>query len=98
MATPRPIIGSMRSAKRELVIEIESGPDPLNGHIRDETGTRRQFAGWLGFASALGLALGEDTGESRRHSAAEREDEPRASQATTDRPQRIAGRGGTSRT
>jgi hypothetical protein len=49
----------MTKAKCELVIEIDPGPGPLAGHIRDETGARHPFAGWLGFASALGRALGD---------------------------------------
>jgi hypothetical protein len=49
----------MSEGTRELVIEIEPGPGPLTGHVRDEAGVRYPFAGWLGFASALGAALGD---------------------------------------
>jgi hypothetical protein len=50
----------MTKASREIVIEIDPGSGPLAGHLRDESGARHPFVGWLGFASALGLALGED--------------------------------------
>jgi hypothetical protein len=59
---PRRTIAAVSEGKRQLVIEIEPGPGPLSGCIRDEAGVRHSFAGWLGFASALGLALGNDDG------------------------------------
>lgn len=55
-----PKIVVMTEARHEFIIEIDRGPGPLTGHIRDESGARHPFAGWVGFASALGMALGED--------------------------------------
>jgi hypothetical protein len=60
----------MTEAKHELVIEIDPGPGPWTGHVRDEHDERYPFSGWVGFAAALGRALGEDAGEATRRSSA----------------------------
>lgn len=61
----------MPEAKRTLVIEVDAGDAALRGTVRDETGEERPFAGWLGFAAALGQALDVDLDERHRAAAAE---------------------------
>jgi hypothetical protein len=61
----------MPEAKRTLIIEVDAGDAPLRGIVRDETGEERPFAGWLGFASALGQALDVDLDERDRAAATE---------------------------
>jgi hypothetical protein len=65
----------MPEPKRTLVIELDAGDAPLRGIVRDETGEERPFAGWLGFASALGQALEVDLDERDAPAAAERSGE-----------------------
>lgn len=50
----------MADAKPELMIEFDPGSDPLSGRVRNQTGERRSFVGWLGLAHAIGRALEDD--------------------------------------
>ncbi len=40
-----------------LTLEIEPGSEPVGGRIVDESGTLREFAGWMGLARVIGDVL-----------------------------------------
>lgn len=45
---------------RVLTLRIEEPSGPIRGRIDDESGTSREFSGWLGLARALELTLARD--------------------------------------
>ena len=39
--------------ERKLTLDVDGAAEPIAGALRDEDGTTRAFAGWLGLAAAL---------------------------------------------
>ena len=50
----------MTNPRRPLEIDLDPGPGPPTGRIRDAAGVAHPFSGWLGFASVLGQLLEQD--------------------------------------
>lgn len=60
----------MAERTRQLGIDIEPGPGPPRGWIRDAHGVTHPFSGWLGLASVLGRVL-EQSAPARDRPAAD---------------------------
>jgi hypothetical protein len=41
------------AGRRQVILEVDSGSEPLTGRMRCEDGATVEFAGWLEFAAAL---------------------------------------------
>jgi hypothetical protein len=48
-------------ATKRLVLELHSQSEPIQGRMREESGTSHDFVGWLGLAAALRNVLADGT-------------------------------------